>query len=91
MVQIIQERLHCSSTRAEAIEHELSSLSPELQPLLAAWLKSGECADDTMYCGYSVHSLMKKYDMKFTGALLSVDWIIKDPESALKALSELVK
>ena len=92
MKKIIMERLQCKEdkkeARAAAIEKELRNISPELQPLLDKWLKDGHCEDDKLYHGYSLSMLMHEKGLHITGALLTLDWIIKEPDAALKALSE---
>lgn len=91
MKSIIIERLHCSEKRAAIIENDLREISPELRPLLDRWLQDGHCSDDTLYHGYSLDRLVNDKGMRFTGALLTLDWIIKEPEDALKALSEPIR
>ncbi len=91
MKEILIERLQCSEKRAAMIAGDLEKLSPELIPLLNKWLSSGECRDDTSYHGYSLDRIMNEYGMKFTGALLTLDWILKDSQCALTALAEPIR
>ncbi|MBR4039926.1 MAG: hypothetical protein IKJ11_07495 [Clostridia bacterium] len=91
MKAIIMERLNCSEKRAAVIEHDLKEITPALQPLLDRWLRDGHCEDATQYHGYSLNRLVSEMGMRFTGALLTLDWIIKEPEEALKALSEPIR
>lgn len=91
MKALIMERLQCSEKRAEIIANDLEKLHPELQPLLERWIKDGHCEDATLYHGYSLDTLMAEKRLKFTGAILTLDWILKDPDMALKALREQVK
>lgn len=91
MKEIIMERLQCPEKRAAVIEKNLKEISPELVPLLDKWLRDGQCEDDTMYHGYSLNTLMRDKGLRFTGALLTLDWVIKAPEEALKALSQPIR
>lgn len=91
MREIIIKRLGCTPERAESIEKNLKELSEPLRPLLDAWLEQGIEDDDTMYSGYSLNSLMRDYDMKFTGALLTLDWLVKEPKEAAKALKSGIR
>lgn len=91
MKETIIKRLGCTPERAEHIEKNLEGLSEPLKPLLNAWLESGEEDDDTMYSGYSLNSLMNDYRMKFTGALLTLDWLVKEPDKAVKALKSGIR
>lgn len=91
MKTIIQERQGCSEERAALIEKRLKGLSEPLKPMLEAWLENGMEDDLTEYNGYSLKVLKEKYGMQFTGALLTLDWLIKEPDLAKKALSEGIR
>lgn len=91
MKEIIMERLQCPEKRAAVIENYLKEISPELAPLLDKWLRDGHCEDDTQYHGCSLNQLIRDKGLRFTGALLTLDWIIKDPEAALKALAQPIR
>lgn len=87
----IVELQGCPEKMAVEIEKNLLEISMELRPLLERWLDVGEASDSTEYGGYSLDSLMKDYDMKFTGAILTLDWLIREPEEAGKALKEGIR
>lgn len=91
MKQIIMERIGCSDKKAEAIEKRLQKICPELKPVLEEWLESGKEEYDKQYEGFTISSLMKEYGMQFTGALLTIDWLIRDPETAKEAIKEGIK
>ena len=82
MKNIIIERLNCDEKTAERLEKKLSTISKELKPILDAWLESGTECSDIEFNGYSINSLMNKDGVKFTGALLTLDWLIRDPKNA---------
>lgn len=91
MIDLIVERNGCSRSQAAMIAGDLSRLNPRLQPLLDAWVAEGKEDDDTLYEGYSVNSLKSGMHMLFTGALLTLDWLLRDPETARNALSRGVR
>lgn len=91
MKDVIIKRLGCTPERAEHIEKNLKELSEPLKPLLNAWLENGTEDDDTMYSGYSLNSLIRDYHMKFTGALLTLDWLVKEPDKAVQALKSGIR
>ncbi len=91
MKEIIMERMRCSGKKAETIEKKLQEICPELKPVLKEWLKTGKEDNDKMYEGFSVNSLMREYGMQFTGALLTIDWLLRDPKTAKKAIKEGIK
>lgn len=88
MKNIVMKRLQCKEAHAEIIASDLKQLSPELQPLLDRWIEENHCEDAVLYGGYSLDMLMKEKGMYFTGAILTLDWIIKEPEKALEALAQ---
>lgn len=91
MKTIIQKRQGCSEERAELIEKRLKELSEPLKPMLEAWLENGTEDDLTVYNGYSIKILKEMFGMQFTGAILTLDWLIKEPTLAKKALSEGIR
>lgn len=88
METIIMERQGSSKEHAREIAKELRQIDICLLPLLNRWLETGQTDDATLYHGYSLNSLMADYGMYFTGALLTLDWIVKDPDAACKVLAE---
>ena len=91
MKKIIMERTGFTEAAAEYMEKELSAVCDQLKPLVRSWLETGAEDDDTMYEGYSLNSLKQTYDMYFTGAVLTLDWLIKEPEKAKEALRYGIK
>ena len=86
MKNIIMKRLGFGEAEAEMLAQDLGNVCAELKPLVCAWLETGAEDDDTLYHGYSVNSLKQTYGMYFTGAVLTLDWLIKAPEAAKAAL-----
>lgn len=88
MKNIIIERLNCDEKTAERLAAKLNGIADELKPILNAWLETGTETSDIEFNGYSIDSLMKKDGMKFTGALLSLDWLIREPEKAAAVIEK---
>ena len=88
MKKMIIERLSCDEKTAERLEAKLKSISEELKPILNAWLENGTQDNSQMFNGYSLNSLMAKDGMKFTGALLTLDWLIREPETAAAVIEK---
>lgn len=68
------------------LSEDLEHLDQTLFPLLTNWVTGGVCSNATEYRGYSIDSLCSQFDMNFIAALLTLDWIIKEPEQAIPAL-----
>lgn len=65
---------------------ELTKVDDTLKTLVEKWLKGNE--DDYESQGYSIKTLMKSRNMTYPAALLTIDWLIKEPVAALKSLSK---
>lgn len=91
MKKIIMERLKCDEKTAQKLEEKLRMVSDELKPILSEWIESGTEANACIFNGYSVDSLMKNHGMQFTGALLTLDWLIREPEKATLVIEKGIR
>lgn len=83
---IILSRFGCSEQDAAHIISKLGQMDKTLVPMLERWARDMEYSNTEEYSGYSVDSLQRDYGMNFVAALLTIDWIIKDPQKAIPAL-----
>ena len=72
---------------ASVLAENLSLMDIALLPLLERWLFKGEEGDYTQG-EMSVLGLKKQYNLEYQAALLTIDWIIKEPELALEAINK---
>lgn len=70
---------------AEVVSNEIVLLSEELVPLYEEWANS-RTEQDYNAEGLSLLDLKDTFDMTYPAALLTIDWLIKEPEVALKAI-----
>ncbi|MDO4197075.1 MAG: hypothetical protein Q4D33_13125 [Prevotellaceae bacterium] len=70
---------------AETASADLVSISDSLKPLLESWLSDG-METDYESNGITVKGIMAKFGMKYPAALLSVDWVIRDPKTAIAVI-----
>ena len=77
------------SKMAEMVAKELMNIDNSLSMHVVSWLKD-ECADFESH-GYSIAGLMKERNMTYPAALLTIDWLIKDPENAKKSLEQRIR
>lgn len=77
------------SKMAEMVAKELMNVDTRLNPLVEKWL-NGE-NDDYASQGYSIFGLMKERNMTYPAALLTIDWLIKEPEKAKQSLKRGTK
>lgn len=70
--------------KAEEILHSLSNIDNSLIPALVEWVEKDTIADITIE-GYSLKSLVDN-NMKPPAAFLTLDWLIREPDSARAAI-----
>ena len=75
---------------AEILSEDLVSVHKDLLSCLETWIYSGKECDYTAH-GISVKSLMEKYNLKYPAALLSIDWVIKEPNIAISAIEKGIR
>lgn len=75
---------------AYILAEDLFKISTELKPHLHSWMESGEEVDYSVE-GFSIKGLMQKYQLQYPAALLSIDWLIKDPATAIAAINRGVR
>ena len=70
---------------AELVANDLVKIDSNLVEALDKWLT--EEKETEVECqGVSLKGIMQQYKMKYPAALLSIDWIYKEPEVALLRL-----
>ena len=67
---------------AKLLTSSLSKIDSKLQPLLNSWIENESEVDITID-GISVLELKNKHNLKYPAALLSMDWLIREPEMAI--------
>lgn len=70
---------------------DLMRLSVPLDRMLQAWLNNEREQPDYSCNGYSIHGLQRERGMKYLAALLTIDWLIKEPEKAKRSLAKGIK
>lgn len=87
----ITEILMCrgySKSSASLVASEIQKINASLIPLWEAWLEDENNCQDYKSEGYSISYFMKSRHMKFPAALLTIDWLLKEPKNALTALKK---
>lgn len=89
---IIKLLMQQDYTQKEAIitAQELSELSPQLKSLFCQWVENGSEGDYTAE-EFTLLGLKQKFDMTYPAALLTIDWLLKDPQMAKAAIYSGVK
>lgn len=71
------------------VANEMINVDRRLLPLVEKWM-NGENVDYSCH-NYSIFELMKSRGMNYPAALLTIDWLIKEPEKAKKSLMKGIR
>lgn len=76
---------------ATVMSQKLSQLSGQIREAASSWLDSGREPVVSSH-GYSTKSLMERFKgMKYPAALLTIDWLERDPEKAKIAIEKGIR
>ena len=89
MKQTLMERGY-TEKQAAFVASDLLKLDDNLKNGLQRWLVSGEETDYTIE-GVRLSELKRKFGMTYPAALLSMDWIVKEPELAMKSINRGIR
>ncbi len=73
--------------QASLLAKELKDIDERLKPALDNWMRD-ETETDFMAEGFTVLGLKQQYNMTYPAALISIDWVLKDPENAVKCIEK---
>jgi len=71
--------------QADSVTSNLLDIDQTLQKGLLLWLENQEETDYYIE-GIKLSELKAKFDMTYPAALLTMDWLIKEPELAIKSI-----
>lgn len=66
---------------AQLLVNKLEACSPAVKEALALWWNTGQVSDLEVE-GYTMARLMSEHSMKPIAALLTLDWLSREPEKA---------
>ncbi len=79
-----------NQVQADGVASELMLIDTQLVPLLEKWIHNNIETDFSVE-GFSLIELMSLYNMSYPAALLTIDWLIKEPETASFAIKKGIK
>lgn len=86
---VLIQRGYCQKD-AQSVVSQIKSLSSVLIPIFNIWIATGE-ESDYIVGEYSLASLKRKFQMTYPAALLTIDWLIKDPINASLAIKKGIR
>lgn len=72
------------------LSSDLSIIAPQLMDGIEKWIVSGEITDYDAH-GISTNDLMNEYGLRYPAAVLTIDWINREPEDALAAIQRGIR
>ena len=90
IIKILIEELDYSEHVADVTADDLLKLHPQLQPPFQSWLENRKITNVEIL-GFSVEQLVKQRGYTFPSALISMDWLLTDSETAKIELSEEIR
>ena len=75
-----------ADNKAQAVADDLMQLHQSLIPLFEKWFNNQNDQEDFLAEGLSLKVLCNKLKMNYAAALLTMDWVIKDPAAAVSAI-----
>lgn len=79
-----------TAKQAITVAAELEKIDWQLQKGLQIWLAE-EKETDYLIEGVKLSELKQKFGMTYPAALLTMDWLIKEPELAMKSINKGIK
>ncbi len=89
VIKILIERGY-PEKQAVPVASNLLNVDNQLQNGLHLWLTIGKETDYQIE-GFKLSELKQKFDMTYPAALLTIDWLIKEPEMAIKGISRGIR
>lgn len=75
---------------ALSVVQSLLMLDSTFQPAFNSWLES-EVETDFQIEGFKLSELKRKFDMTYPAALLTMDWLLKEPEKARECINRGIR
>lgn len=90
ILEILMQRGY-TQRNASLVADEMVNIAPQLQQYLEAWLMDKSYNENYEVGKYSLKRLQEERRMNYPAALLTMDWLIKEPEAALRSLNRGIK
>lgn len=88
-IKVLMERGY-PEKQAIPVTADLLNVDEQLKDGLQHWLATNE-EKDYEAAGFKLSELKQQFDMTYPAALLTIDWLIKDPDLAMKAIKRGIR
>lgn len=80
----------CAPARTAELASQLEAMDASLVKLLERWVETKEEGDFAAH-GYSVKDFVEKWQLTYPAALLTMNWLLKEPEEATVLLKQGIR
>lgn len=87
--QMLLERGYAGK-QVNTVINDLMAMDESLKEGFSLWIETEKETDCTIK-GITLSELKKKFGMTYPAALLTMDWIIKEPEEAIESINYGIK
>lgn len=90
LINFLVENKNYDKTQTERLAPKIEALPQEIREALENWIET-ENVSSPEYSGYNVQKILElKPNMTVLSAYLTLDWIRKDPKTAIKAVNQVM-
>lgn len=89
IIKILMERRY-TEKQAASVASDLLDVDEQLKDGLQHWLATNE-EKDYEVADFKLSELKQQFDMTYPAALLTIDWLIKEPDLAMKAIKRGIR
>ena len=86
ILEILMQRGY-TQRNASLVAEEMVNIVPQLKSHLDAWLNDKSYSENYEVGEFSLKRLQVERRMNYPAALLTLDWLIKEPKAALRSLN----
>lgn len=87
--EVLLERGY-TDKQTNAVINDLLAIDESLKEGFSLWIESEKETDYTIK-GITLSDLKKKFGMTYPAALLTMDWVIKEPEKAIESINRGIR
>lgn len=87
--EVLLERGY-TDKQVNTVIHDLMTIDENLKEGFSLWLESEKETDYTIQ-GIALSELKNKFGMTYPAALLTMDWVIKEPEKAIESINRGIR
>ncbi len=82
------ENKNLDEVQVERVSEKIEALSPDIREAFEKWIETNDIASPE-YSGYDVNAVLKAQPhMTVLAGYLTLDWIRRDPDAAIKAVKQ---